>query len=548
MSFDAHKNFAKATVSTGYLAVATSIVLAAGGGARFPATSFNATWWNSTDYPDPADDPLREIVRVTDISTETLTITRGQESTSAQAHNLSGKVYKLVAGVTAETLTDIEGAIPTYNHGQLLRTVIEAQLVSPVIHVYSDSTGVGNGDGGAWYQASLALAALYPQCTHRFSQWDDVAQIVSPPHDLFVSNLGRRGMVMRNTGNFAPLVYISGNFTNPSGDIDIQVNLMPPGSWTSGSGPVVLVGRSTDGSSGFLFELLADGRMVWASSNNGSGFTINQASTASVPFDSSSPGWVRVWLDVDNGSSGYDLIFYTSSDGITWTQLGTTLTGAGTQSVNWTSSGDYNLGAWSGGAHAVGFTFFGVRFAKSFGGISLFPEAVETWTIPADSWTMIGGSTVTWYVVAKGGTNEEYWTTERIASSMIPGMANFVIMNNGVNFGSIGSFYLGILDSFVARINTQLGATTTAYFMAVIQNSQVPNYPTNNLHDYPQDEIRHVQIAQWARAQGFDLFNVSSVFSKINNWQNTLVSADGIHPTDIGYQIWGKSFSTLSEF
>jgi hypothetical protein len=103
---DAAKNFAKATVSQGYDDTATSIVLVAGGGARFPTVSFNAVWWNATDFPDPADDPNREIVRVTAISTDTLTITRAQEGTSAITHDTEGKVYKLMAGLTAKLVTD----------------------------------------------------------------------------------------------------------------------------------------------------------------------------------------------------------------------------------------------------------------------------------------------------------------------------------------------------------------------------------------------------------------------------------------------------------
>lgn len=98
---DAAKNFAKGTLSTGYDDEATSIVLIGGDGARFPTVPFNAVWWNATDYPDPADDPDREIVRVTARSTDTLTVTRAQEGTAASTKNFEGKVYRLAAGFTA---------------------------------------------------------------------------------------------------------------------------------------------------------------------------------------------------------------------------------------------------------------------------------------------------------------------------------------------------------------------------------------------------------------------------------------------------------------
>jgi hypothetical protein len=103
---DAIANFAKVGVSTGYNSAATSIVLNAGNGAKLPAAPFNLVWWNSSDYPDPSDDPNVEIVRVTAISTDTLTITRAQEGTSASTKNTASKTYQMIQAPTAKTITD----------------------------------------------------------------------------------------------------------------------------------------------------------------------------------------------------------------------------------------------------------------------------------------------------------------------------------------------------------------------------------------------------------------------------------------------------------
>jgi hypothetical protein len=99
-------NFIKLTVSTGYDAAATSIVLS-GGGASLPSPSFNLVWWNSTDYPDPSDDPNREIVRVTTVSGNTLTVTRGQEGIAASTKNTAGKTYSIILALTAKMIADI---------------------------------------------------------------------------------------------------------------------------------------------------------------------------------------------------------------------------------------------------------------------------------------------------------------------------------------------------------------------------------------------------------------------------------------------------------
>ncbi len=99
---DRFKNFAEGTLTQGYDASATKIVLTSGGSAAFlsPATygAYNVTWYNYTDWPNAARDPNVEIIRITAISAtgDTLTILRGQNSTTAKTHNISGKVYKIV--------------------------------------------------------------------------------------------------------------------------------------------------------------------------------------------------------------------------------------------------------------------------------------------------------------------------------------------------------------------------------------------------------------------------------------------------------------------
>lgn len=105
MALDPTINFGKVLVSTGYDDTAVSIVLNAGDGARLPdpatAGAFNLVWWNWTDYPDPSDDPNREIVRCTARSTDTLTVTRGQEGIAATTKNSGGKTYKMILALTA---------------------------------------------------------------------------------------------------------------------------------------------------------------------------------------------------------------------------------------------------------------------------------------------------------------------------------------------------------------------------------------------------------------------------------------------------------------
>ena len=115
---DQARNFSKVQVSTGYDASALSVVLNAGHGAKLPTAPFNAVWWNNTDYADPSEDPNVEIVRVTLVSTDTLTITRAQEGTAASTKNTAGKIYKMIAGLTAKVInTDLKTYFDTLYFG-----------------------------------------------------------------------------------------------------------------------------------------------------------------------------------------------------------------------------------------------------------------------------------------------------------------------------------------------------------------------------------------------------------------------------------------------
>lgn len=101
---DGHKNFAASTVATAPSPAlgGTSLVLDAGGGALMPAAPFNVTVWPAGAGPTAAN---AEIVRVTAVATDTLTIVRAQEGSTARSIVAGDQV---AATITAKTLTDVE--------------------------------------------------------------------------------------------------------------------------------------------------------------------------------------------------------------------------------------------------------------------------------------------------------------------------------------------------------------------------------------------------------------------------------------------------------
>jgi len=117
MAFDTHKNFAYSTVATAPSPATsgTSLVVQSGDGAKFPATPFNAIVYPAGAQPLTTNS---EIVRVTNISTDTFTITRGATSgggLNGEPNNQNRSIIigdQIDAGVTARSVTDIEGNFP----------------------------------------------------------------------------------------------------------------------------------------------------------------------------------------------------------------------------------------------------------------------------------------------------------------------------------------------------------------------------------------------------------------------------------------------------
>lgn len=118
-----------------------------------------------------------------------------------------------------------------------------------------------------------------------------------------------------------------------TGDIDIRVRVAMD-TWTPGSSQY-FVGKtgSVDNSAyGFLMDQQDLLRITWSPDgtwDNSRNFVAN----AATGFADGSIHWVRATVDMDNGAGGCTGTFYTSENGIDWTQLGTSINASGVSSI-----------------------------------------------------------------------------------------------------------------------------------------------------------------------------------------------------------------------
>lgn len=138
-----------------------------------------------------------------------------------------------------------------------------------------------------------------------------------------------------------------------TGDIDLRVQVALA-DWTPATANT-LIGKiiSATNNRSYLLGVNTNGtfKLVW-STDGAAGTAVTVNSTVAPTVSDFSTLWVRVTLDVDNGSGGYTVIFYTSSDGSTWTQLGASVVGGSTTSI-FNGTAPLEVGAFNVGANEI---------------------------------------------------------------------------------------------------------------------------------------------------------------------------------------------------
>lgn len=122
-----------------------------------------------------------------------------------------------------------------------------------------------------------------------------------------------------------------------TGDIDVRADLTPSawgGETTNGSWEVMGKYLVTGNQRSWLLVVRDAGVVEFRWSTDGTAI-VQVLSTVRVPFEPGQRGAIRATLDVNNGSGGYTVTFYTAATmGGSWTQLGSSIvTTAGTTSI-----------------------------------------------------------------------------------------------------------------------------------------------------------------------------------------------------------------------
>jgi hypothetical protein len=204
-----------------------------------------------------------------------------------------------------------------------------------------------------------------------------------------------------------------------TGDIDIRVKAALT-DWTPAAETTLAAKWGTGGATNsWVLQVNTDGALRVFLSTTGANVII-KGSVSAMGFADGAAGWCRVTVDVDNGAAGYDVTFYTSTDGETWTQLGSPVTTA-TAITLFDPNVTVELGSRSTGTSQVlngkifqaqiyngingtlAVDFNAARY--SGGGTTLTGSTGETWTLNGSAYIPVSNYPIVGYVPWEARTN-----------------------------------------------------------------------------------------------------------------------------------------------
>jgi hypothetical protein len=150
-----------------------------------------------------------------------------------------------------------------------------------------------------------------------------------------------------------------------TGDIDIRA-WVAPDSWSPASPESLVTKFGGQGNRSYWLGLDPGGRVRMEWSPDGVNVLASDSTVAVGAIDGSTR-WVRATLRVNNGAGGHDVKFYTSTDSVTWTQLGATVTSAGVTAIS-SSTYPAEVGAYGGSALPLTGNIYQAQILNGIGG------------------------------------------------------------------------------------------------------------------------------------------------------------------------------------
>lgn len=435
------------------------------------------------------------------------------------------------------------GYLPARQAFFALKAALDRADQSVGIQVVSDSTG---NAANRWpYLLGQQLATKYPGWTVEWWNYTDANNAYDLPVKLQTGTGGERGLQINPVSGYSGLLK-NGDFTTPTGDLDIRVKASAQ--WQSIAANQTLVAKFATGQRMFRFYLsLTTGRLFYDYSTDGT-TPVSKASTValdSTAYANGNIGWVRVTHTLNNGSAGNDVKFYTSTDGTTWTQLGATVTTAGAVTLFNTSTSDWEIGARNGnGEPLIGSAvLYRVYICNGLAGNIVSPLAIDRWYQIGQAADPVKVGAPTLFVMAGAssgaglspGATPLLSDATRLGHILLDATTLVTFLAESHNDGYYhGIPYQALYRAWIAAIKPSIPLSAIC---VLTENPRLAPATQINEHSY-----RLQQQVSLAAEDGYTFLDIYKTFLADGRAMSTLVAADGIHPSDAaGSPLWATT-------
>jgi len=226
----------------------------------------------------------------------------------------------------------------------------------------------------------------------------------------------------------------------------------------SGQQELIAKYSSAGNQRGYMLQLNTTGTIsIWYSVDGTAGFAMT--SSATLPDTNFAKVWVRGTLDVNDGSGNHVAKFYTSPDGVTWTQLGSTITTAGAVSV-FDNTAVLAVGARSDGAELFTGKIYRARIYNGYDGAGtlVFDANFATAAKLATSFTESSSNAATVTINTSGATGARISGARDLYQGMAASQQVYLPWS-GTNYGylnGVSGNYFSTPDSAASSPTTQI--------------------------------------------------------------------------------------------
>jgi hypothetical protein len=402
------------------------------------------------------------------------------------------------------------------------------------------TSATGIQQGWAW------LASQFPAYTATTRAWNGVNESWDLWTDLQTGTAGEAYFTLPGTSGNA-IIGPDNASLDVTGDLEIGGKFALD-DWTPATQQMLVAKyNSTGNQRSYLLGVdVTTGRLNLQWSADGTA-VISVFSTVAPTVANGDALWVKATLDVDNGAAGNTVTFYTSTNGTSWTQLGSAVVTAGTTSI-FASTATLELGSRAGGTtsplsgkiykafvrNGIGGPVVPSPSAGAWvaGGVTSFLDGEGNAWQRGGSVTVSGAPAITIYNGGQTGAAAAYFTDSTRFAKMTA-MAEPSITLLDLSHNDSTNSYTSTYDGLCTQVMTKFPTTA---LVCSTQNPRKSPATGNTQHAF-----RNRQIVSNAAIKRYGVVDAYSAFLDTGN-PDSYVNTDGVHPTTAGYTLWYEAF------